>query len=60
MNVRISKISMALVICPLQSLCLHKETEDKAENLGRTSTPQPGLKTRDANILDSSSVYALR
>jgi hypothetical protein len=58
--VRIFKASMALVICRLQSLCLHKEIEEKAENLGRTPKPKTGLKTPDANILDSSSVYALR
>ena len=31
------------MICPLQSLCLYKETEEKAENHERTPTPRTGL-----------------
>jgi hypothetical protein len=60
MNARISEVSMVRVVCRLQSLCLLKEREEKEANLGLTPTPQTGLKTRDVNILDSSSVYALR
>jgi hypothetical protein len=43
LKVRIFKISVPLVICLLQSVCLYLETEEKAENHEHTPTPRTGL-----------------